>query len=57
MVDKEEGSFPGAKIYIYAIRRPSGSGYLHVLVSPDGHIVTAYTTPTWIPKKKLDYLN
>ncbi len=44
IVKTEEGSYPGAKIYIYAIRRPGGSGYLHVLVDPDGHIVTAYTT-------------
>jgi len=40
----EEGSYPGAKIYIYAIRRPGGSGYLHMIVDPDGHIVTVYTT-------------
>ena len=44
VVRTEEGRSPGAKIYIYAIRRPGGSGYLHVLVDSDGHIVTSYTT-------------
>ena len=46
IVKTEEGRSPGAKFYIYAIRRPSGSGYLHVLVDQDGHIITAYSTRT-----------
>lgn len=46
IVQIEEGRALGAFIYIYKIRRPAGEGYLHVLVDPDGHIVTAYTTKT-----------
>lgn len=36
-----------AKIYVYEIRRPGGSGYLHIVVDGvDGHIVTSYTSRT-----------
>lgn len=40
----EEGRVKGTKVYIYQVRRPGGSGYIHAVVDRDGHIVTAYTT-------------
>ncbi len=38
----EEGRHPGALIYKYEIRKTNN--YLWVLVDPDGHIVTAYSS-------------
>ena len=44
IVRTEPGRVSGTVVYVYEIRRPGGSGYIHAVVDRDGHIVTAYTT-------------